>query len=185
MDNLQPIELMPVLSAERRRVVCVHEAAHAVVHSFGGSTIYGVEVAPLGATNWTTEGRKGGLLNDLWGVCHISDMQTYGHLLWNDEEFSFTADKKGFSALLREMDKHKKGIGKEFRRSIRANVCGLLAGPISEGILAGEAKGIWIESLQPKDDCHIAGALCELLPCRNELDHLANTAEQYLRDALI
>lgn len=151
---------LPPLSKERRREVCVHEAGHAVIHALGGSFIYRLAVAPEGNTgDWTTEGRKGGTLTDLWGVCEASDFPTFACVRWNEAEMTYEADRKQFDTILRRMAAEwpkgrpgARGFIPGFRRMVRANVCACLAGPIAEQLSNRAKLSLDCDSLPEKRD---------------------------------
>ncbi len=174
------------LTARHRREVCVHEAAHAVVHAIGGASVYGVEVAPEGVADWVTEDRKGGLLADLWGCCHTSDAPGWMFIRWDDEGFGgyYKGDRKGYANLLHQLDSRYRGSSKEQRRQLRAYICGALAGPIADAIREGQPEGsIYLEpEYERGEDLTVAEALCWLLPFRKEFDRLATETERVLRE---
>jgi len=164
----------PVFSAHDRRITCVHEAAHAVVASLGGLFVYSVEAAPVGATDWTTTGRKGGVVSDVWGLCSTSDLAApYSLALrWNADESTLEVNRAIVHQYLAILARPYRA---ECYRAARAYVCMALAGPIAESILAGEDPPYWPESeaywIGSPDDVHVAESVARLLPFRNELDH--------------
>ena len=164
----------PVFSAHDRRIVCVHEAAHAVVASLGGLFVYSVEVAPVGATDWTATGRKGDVISDSLGLCSTSDLtMPYSLALrWNADESTLEGNRAIVRHYLAMLARPQRA---ECYRAARAHVCLVLAGPIAEAILDGEEPPYWFESecwgTGTPDDVHIAEAISWLLPFRNELDH--------------
>ncbi len=170
------------LTARRRREICVHEAAHAVVHAIGGATVYAVEVAPKGATDWVAEGRKGGILTDLWGCCQTSDAPGWMFIRWDED--GYCGNRKGYTNLLHKLDSHYRGSSKAQRRQLRAYICGTLAGPIADAIREGQPEGsIYLEpEWERYEDLTVAEALCWLLPFRKEFDRLATETERILRE---
>jgi hypothetical protein len=181
------------LTKEYRRVVCVHEAGHAVIFALGGALIHRLAVAPEGDDGtWTIDGRKGGTLTDLWGVCQASDFFEMDRAMkWNEAELTWEADRKGFDASMRQMQAHlaesrspyaRRYIA-ETRRIVRAHVCGSIAGPAAEQIFNGEE--VWLD--EPDDysnrgeDIVIAQARSWLLPYRNEYTHAVEVTEAALR----
>lgn len=165
------------LTSEARKLVCIHEAAHAVVFALGGSSIYRLVVAPVGAADWVVEGRKGGLLTDLWGACSTSDAPLCWLLHWNDQEACYEADKAGMADLVRAVP----GFAQPLRRSIRAHICGVLAGPIAEAIIDGEGTDHLWESFTAGEDVAIALGYARFLPWRREYDYLMDETEKVLR----
>ena len=122
--------------------MCIHEAAHAVVHALGGASIYSLAVAPEGSTNWTYEHRKGGISTDLYGACAISDIFT-PWLQWSEDELGYQIDKDALKLISNFY--RTKGLLAEHRRQIRAHVCGLLAGPLADEIYDGEQDPFIVE----------------------------------------
>jgi hypothetical protein len=170
------------LTPERRRAVCVHEAGHAVMHALGGSWVYRVAVAPEGATDWQTTGRKGAALADLWGVCCPSDSPGQWFIRWDPGNCEFSADRQRFAELLAVMESSYRGSKREQWRQIRAHVCAGLAGPAAEQLHEGEAEPYLFEGdLDRADDITYAQALSWLLPWRSEFDHAAQLTVQTLR----
>jgi hypothetical protein len=181
------------LTATRRREVCVHEAGHAVVQSLGGDFVKRLAVAPEGdGGSWTIEGSLGGTLTDLWGVCQTASFP-YAHryIRWIDDEGTYHADRKGFDALMRQIQSQLVGLGArharrhvaESRRMVRLLACGCLAGPAAEQILKGEE--VWLEEPDDygdqMDDIAKAQAYSWLLPWRNEYEHACSVTEEALR----
>lgn len=173
------------LTAQQRREVCVHEAAHAVVHALGGVWVYGLGVAPEGASDWETEDRKGYLMADLWGCCHTSDAPVWRFIQWDDEGFGgYNSDWKGYADLLRQLDKHQRGSSAAQLRELRAHICGTLAGPIADAIREGRPEGgicLGLYDSGEFDDVTKAEAFCCLLPFYEEFHHLATETERILR----
>lgn len=171
------------LTRERRRAVCVHEAAHAVVHALGGAYVYRVAVAPEGATDWQTTGRKGGVLSDLWGVCSASDSPALGFMQWEADDLCIAVNRPGFAELLRLMEAHHRGAARELRRQLRAHVCASLAGPAAEQLHDDPAAEPYLAEGEfgTPDDIAFAEAHSWLLPQRGELDRLAALTVATLR----
>lgn len=176
------------LTAERRREVCIHEAAHAVIHALGGAFVYDVEVAPVGAVEWRTTGRKGGLLSDLWGVCRLSDPEgVFGLVRWNEADGGYECDRAGYKERLQLIAANVPSSGRiatEARRRLRAWICGAIAGPMADAIHAGEKPGeIWLEpEYMPGEDLTVAEALAWFLPYRMEYGFLLGVTEKALRE---
>ncbi len=178
-----------VLTEKRRHEVCIHEAAHAVIHALGGGWVYDVEVAPIGCEEWTTEGRKGGMLSDLWGVCRTSDAENvFGRIWWNEDWDGYECDRAGYRKLLDWLGSGRPNgqrIKREARRRLRAWICGSIAGPMADAIYGGEEEpgGIWLEPEYMRgEDLTVAEALSWFLPYRAEYDFLASVTERALRE---
>lgn len=162
-----------VLTLDQRWRTCVHEAAHAVVHALGGAYVYGIAVAPVGACDWQTSSRKGGILVDLWGVCHVSDCRAALCLEWDEAEGCMIANRGRWRDLIKFLECQSGGraASRELRRQLRAWCAGTLAGPVAEAVLSGQQP--WIESsIDVQDDAALAEACAWLLPFRSELDGL-------------
>lgn len=181
---------MQPLTKEYRRAVCVHEAGHAIIHALGGDFIYRVAVAPEGATDWQVEGRKGGILTDLWGVCSPSDLGMVTIFMkWDEDEWAYRTDRtrfndvyKGLERQLREQGK-RPGVLAHQRNALRRHLFGALAGPIAEALHMGEDSH---DATYP-DGWHDEGhdiskaiAYASLLPWRNEYEHAQELTEQTL-----
>ena len=119
-------------------------------------------------------------MTDLWGVCQPSGTAVQFLMKWDEGNWCYQADRAEFSMLFRGRGR---AVLSAVFREIRAHVCGILAGPIADDILAGEAE-ISIEPYNygsPGDDVTAALGLTGFLPWRNELDHLARVTEKALR----
>jgi hypothetical protein len=173
------------LSREERRVTCVHEAGHAVLHALGGAFVYRVAVAPEGATDWTTTARKGQMMTDLWGVCESSGTLAEMFIRWVPDDLCMAADRVMFENTLRRLDERTPGSGREARRQVRAHAVAALAGPAAEAIFKGEAPALCEGNWGPNDDVTRAEALCWLLPWRTERDHLEALTVRTLRDPAV
>jgi len=180
-----------VLTKEKRRAVCVHEAGLAVIHALGGAIVHRVAVAPEGKDG-TIEGRKQSMLTDLWGVCQPSQfIQMQMHMRWNDGKCTWEVDRKGFDADIRQTQAWLAAAGRRYactyvvesRRIVRAHICAGIAGPAAEQIFDGEE--IWLD--EPDDygnaneDIVVAQARSWLLPYRNEYRHACQVTEAALR----
>jgi hypothetical protein len=181
-NRYTPSTTLYALTAERRRAVCVHEAAHAILHALGGAWVYRVAVAPEGATEWQTTGRKGEALSDLWGLCSPADCPGQWFVRWDPDECQVSADRKRFGDLLAMMEANRRGSKREQWRQIRAHVCAVLAGPAAEQMHEGEADPYLDEGEGGAfDDITKAQVYAWLLPWRAEIDHLAAVTVQALR----
>lgn len=143
------------LTEEERRITCFHEAAHAVVHAIGGAFVGSVEVAPVGAMEWATQGENGEAISDLWGICRGGDRCDAGLFIrWKDEA-GYQVDASGYRAYRRQHgdQRHRSFMYRHLRRYI----CGVLAGPVSDRICDGwPIDEIWLDpwedSLNPAHD---------------------------------
>jgi hypothetical protein len=172
------------LTAERRREICIHEAAHAVIHALGGISVYSIEVAPVGVTEWTTIGTYGNEINDSWGICMPDFNPAFSHLSCNEEDDCLEANldslKRHVQMLIDEPNGRK--LVENYRRKIRAHVCATLAGPIADEIVKGVIEGeIWLVSYAINDDVASAEVTCRLLPFCREFQYHAIETELLLR----
>jgi hypothetical protein len=184
------------LTAEKRRKVCIHEAAHAVIDALGGSFVYLLAVAPEDATSWEVHDRKGDLQTGLWGICSTSDWCSW-HVSWSEERGEYVTDRQGYASYLRQMEQQlnemrqangrpKARIANEQRRIARAHICGSMAGPVADAIVAGEdvedALDWWsVDWSEQHDDLAMADAIARVLPYRNEYHHAVQVTEEALR----
>jgi hypothetical protein len=172
---------LPPLTRAQRREVCIHEAAHGVIHALGGAWVYRLAVAPEGATAWRTADRKGREMADLWGVCEMSGCSAAGLFVRHDEYGGLAADRRGFKEMARVFGALHPRAPAEMRRQIRAHVCGALAGPAAEHLLADAQGEPCLGDSCTDDDEGTAEALAWLLPQRGEFDRLAALTVQTLR----
>jgi hypothetical protein len=180
---LRPLPAPPLaltLTRERRRAVCVHEAAHAVIHALGGAWVYRVAVAPEGATEWQTTDRKGRDMADLWGVVEMSGCPA-ALFIRHDEGGFLAGDRRGFNGMARMLADHKPRAPAELRRQVRAHVCGALAGPAAEQLREDPHGEPFLGDSCTDDDEGVAEALSWLLPQRGEFDRLAALTVETLR----
>lgn len=173
----------PPLSREHRRAACIHEAAHAVMHALGGGYVYRVAVAPEGATDWRTVGRKGAELSNLFGVCCPADSPAIGFFRWDDDECAMGVDRAGFCEMLRMLETHRRGSKREVWRQLRAHVCGSLAGPAADQLHERPDEEPFLDEGEfgTFDDIASAQAHAWLLPWRFEFAHLAAVTVATLR----
>lgn len=183
-----------LLTKERRRAVCVHEAGHAVIFALGGAFVHRLAVAPEGDTgDWTIESREGGTLADSWGVCQLTSYVSMQRFMqWKDDECAWEVDRKGFDAHERQVQASLAEAGSprarthvaENRRIVRAHICGEVAGPAAEQIFLGESD-LWLfepsDYGNPTNELGVALARSWLLPYRNEYRHACQVTEAALR----
>jgi hypothetical protein len=198
------------LTAEHRRQLCIHIAAHAAVSSLGGALVHMLAVAPVGVRSWTIGDRKTRQLGRIWGVCSTSDFYC-SHIVWDDKRQSYAADRDAWEY---ELGSHYESLRElsldassgnqardlfldeapteelfiaEHHRVVRAHACGYLAGHIADGICVGMNADEVLASYERRDtdyagpdDIAIARGLAELLPF-GEYEHAVHLTEEALR----
>jgi hypothetical protein len=198
------------LTAEHRRQLCVHVAAHAAVSNMGGAWVYMLAVAPVGVRSWTIGDRKVQSLGRIWGVCSTSDFYCQ-HLEWDEGSQTYMADRDGWEQSIDHQHDHIKrfyldpeagnpNCGQlpegfpteelflgEARRVVRAQACGYLAGHIADGITAGMEATEVLRLYDRRDtqyvgasDITVAQGLTDLLP-PGEYEHAVRLTEEALR----
>jgi hypothetical protein len=196
------------LTAEHRRQLCVHLAAHAAVHSMGEGNIYMLAVAPVGVRSWTTSERKSQSLGKMWGLCSASDYYC-SHVRWSSDRQVYVASREGwerevqrdYENRLRAHRESKPDVIDLFeggaptpdefmdkqRRLVRAQACGYLAGHIADGITAGLGAADALRLYDRRDtqtvgmsDIVSAELLTDLLP-PGEYEHAVHLTEEALR----
>lgn len=191
------------LTAEHRRQLCVHIAAHAAVSKMGGMGVYMLAVWPVGERSWTKGDRKAQVLGRILGVCNTSEFNC-SHLAWDEGSHTYVADREGLESyieskhefLTRLITDEFPAVGRlptleevlaEQRRVIRAQACGYLAGHIADGIKDGmeatEALRLYdIRHTQyvGPSDIPVAQGLTDLLP-PGEYEHAVRLTEEALR----
>jgi hypothetical protein len=193
------------MTAEHRRQLCVHLAAHAAVSGMGGACVYMLAVAPVGVRSWTIGDRKSRSLGKIWGVCSTSDFFC-SHLAWDHERQIYIADRDGWESWITGIHDcsvrfHKDNGSKgrdpgtleeylaDFQHVVRAQACGYLAGHIADGITAGMGADEALRLYDRRDTQHvgasdiaIAQGLTDLLPLGEyEYEHAARLTEAVLR----
>jgi len=190
------------LTAEHRRQLCVHVAAHAAVSNMGGAWVYMLAVAPVGVRSWTIGDRKAQSLGRIWGVCSTSDFYC-SHLAWDEGGQSYMADREGWEfeiesryeslmQLRMQADSVVSGfptldeVLAEDRRIMRAQACGYLAGHIADGITVGMEATEALRLYDRRDtqyvgpsDIAVAQGLTDLLP-PGEYEHAVRLTEEAL-----
>lgn len=170
-------------------MVCFHEAGHAVIHSLGGSSIYGLAVAPEGCESWTYKGRKGGVIEGAAGVCEPCDIPWISmYLEWNEARLCYAANRDEFNHVHRSRAKSLGATsGRQFladlRCFVRRRVCGALAGPIAEAHYENVEFNVWETEgwMDPGSDVQHAMGMAQLLPYRRELEHACDVTCEALR----
>lgn len=153
------------LTKERRKEVCVHEAAHAVVNSLGGRAVFGLAVAPVNATELKYTGSRGNERDDIWGICDSGGSSYNIYIRHATNGFDKIPDKVGFEEFL-SLYKTRGGIEavEEVKRQVRVEICSALAGPAAEAMYLQKDPGLFIELEQAASgDVIKAHALSELL----------------------
>lgn len=171
------------LGRMQRQEVCFHEAGHAVVFALGGVAVSRVAVAPEGAAEWRTPSSNGRTCSDLWGLCVKAELVLPRQLLrWLMSEGALHPDGSGYARVLESAEGQAivEALGPASRRDIRAQLAGLLAGPVAEQLCRGEAVRIPVESEQ--GDIARARALASLLGEPGEFERLAGLTEAALRE---
>lgn len=172
-----------VLTQERRRAVCVHEAAHAVVTALTGGHVYRLQVAPVCVTSFEAESRKGGIIQDIWGSMSTSDLYIRSEWLkWDAENYEFSCDRGKFESFWRAIDDRTLTAQ---RALLRKHICMLLAGDIAQNIhdvVDWDIWRIWDQVPNgPGDDSAKAIGLARLLPWCNELECMFEQTEAALK----
>ena len=137
------------LDRVQRREVCFHEAGHAVVFALGGVAVSRVAVAPEGAGEWRTPSGNGRTCSDLWGLCVKAELVLPRQLLRRlMSEGALCPDGSGYARVLESAEGRAivEALGPRQRRDIRAQLAGLLAGPLAEQLCRGGAVGIRADS---------------------------------------
>lgn len=156
---------MHALTASQRRATCFHEAGHAVVFALGGVGVYGAAVAPEGAASWRVASSNGRTCSDLWGLCRKAELVLPRQLLrWLMSEGGLHPDGRGHEAILASPHGQilRDGLGEQQQYEIRAQIAGLLAGPVAEQVFQGLTPCLGDRSEHV--DVDRAMALAALLP---------------------
>ncbi|CAG9242110.1 conserved hypothetical protein [Paraburkholderia caribensis] len=176
-----------MLTPEFRRAVCFHEAGHAVIYALGGSSVYGLAVAPEGSDSWTYRGRKDTVIEGAAGVCEPCDHPWLGiYLTWDGS--SYRTNRREFNRVHGSMAKSLgPARGRRFladiRRFVRRRVCGVLAGPIAEAHYENREFDVWETKgwVDPGSDVEKASGLAQLLPYRREFEHACDVTCDAMR----
>lgn len=177
------------LTRNERRVVCVHEAAHAVVHALGPRcSVYRVEVKPVGSIA-SLEARDHAI--PAWGICFTSTMPVFGAIAWDDDTGELVAIRDWYLRELRRYEDCHPGCEKKFYQELRTHICGVLAGPIAQGIFCGDFEAgsisggrhqVDIDNWEECQDAAIAAVACTLLPTNDEFNRLCRETERVLME---
>jgi len=137
----------------------------------------------LGPDERRTPSSNGRSCSDLWGLCVKAELVLPRQLLrWLMSEGALSPDGSGYAAALATPEGRAlvEALGPRQRRDVRAQMAGLLAGPLAERIFRGEAPPIAPEA-GPGDGAR-ACALAALLGDPAEFAHAARLAEAALRE---
>jgi hypothetical protein len=148
------------LNPETRSIVCIHEAAHAIVNSMSGFKVYTLAVAPAGSKSWTYIGRKSGMVEDVWGMCSASD-PVVGILLKVTAGLAPIEKRKYVEDTFRKVGS---GMLSEVRKETAAHICGLLAGVAAEELLDAQTEDVYEPTEIPGHDIDKALDLTSILP---------------------
>lgn len=165
---------MDSFTQEMRQETCIHEAAHAVINALGGISVYHLAVVAEGSTKWSCEDRDGNLLQNVYGVCGISDLEGLYYLKWDEFNGCYFPVQNWLQGMSKKFRPH-------FRQRLRAGICGLLAGPAASQIWRGEEVNLWDRGYAPMHDIDKALGLAYFLYWRDEYNYLAKLTEQTLR----
>lgn len=182
------------LTKRDRRVLCVHEAGHAVIHAIGGNRVFRLTVAPLGDDGTgAILGRDGEVLRNVWGNCASSSADIcHGEMQWNSVLSRWVCNRSAYVARLRHQahllpPAHRRAFLAEQRRILRAHLCARLAGELAERIVTRRSTltcdlydGTDEES-QQGDDVLVATAYADLLPYQDEFRHACQSTADVLR----
>jgi hypothetical protein len=180
------------------------------VNSKGGALVYKLAVAPVGVRSWTIGDRKVQSLGKIWGLCSVSDYYS-SHIEWDTDSQRYVANREYWEWEIRHQYEHclrthlnpppgikvwdpfANGVPSEekfmasFRRVVRAQACGYLAGHIADAITAGMGANEALRLYDRRDtqlvgpsDTAIAQGLTDLLP-PGEYEHAVRLTEETLR----
>lgn len=127
-----------MLTKEKRKEYCVREAAQAVVHALGGSVVYRLAVAPIGAKEWEIEGRKGGMKKGIFSDCQTSDFITINPYYQVDESGKFVVQADAYKSFVASVDakipNYSRDSSRELRLQLYGEVANLIAPQVQKGI---------------------------------------------------
>jgi hypothetical protein len=170
------------ITKKKRKLICIHEAGHAVVASVCGKYVEGLHVAPLGATHLEYTSRRGRTRKDISGIC-VSDSVYDYYIKVPLRLDEYKARKDDFDSFLADFfvdKKNKDDLIEDFKRGLRGQICELLAGAITEGIYLNK-KVDWDTSLDDfGTDMEQAFAYCDLFDTY-DFSLLVSETEKLLR----
>lgn len=169
------------LTDDRRRELCIHQAAHAVIHALGGNRPSRVALPPSGGVLGALGACGVRVVEGVW-LEHPTWEIVSRCLRWDGRWRTYAADRRRFAQDLRGIE-HQAAA--DHRRMARSFICGYLAGPIAEAILTGQdvhevTDEGRIDIHDPIDDLCVADAIARVLPFHEEF----STAVQATEDAL-
>lgn len=183
------------LTAEHRRQLCVHLAAHAVVGSMGGADICMLGVVPAGERVWASGKRKRRWLGKTGSDCNNFDLFC-DYLSWDDEHQIFIADRDGWESRNSVPDVPDEQLDPGLRlvdhfasqrQALRSQACGYLAGHVADSIAAGMQVTDALRLYDRRNtqyvgasDIAIAQGITDLLP-PGEYEHVVHLTEAALR----
>jgi hypothetical protein len=199
------------LTAEHRRQLCVHLAAHAVVSHLGGLDVYMLAVAGEGVRSWSIGDRKSNAGMKMWGRCSTSDIFCPDARWYDDDDYDMiktdpasweSGIDRNFTDYLARVEAARAGGREELpvsrdeyfelrRRDVRAHICGHLAGHIADGITASMSADEVLQLCDRRDtqrvgasDIVVARGLADLLSAPfDEYDHAVRLTGDMLRRA--
>jgi hypothetical protein len=187
------------LSAEHRRQLCVHLAAHAAISWLGGLYVYMLAVAGEGVRSWSIGDRKSNPSEKMWGRCSTSDFYC-NQMSWDRNRQIYVVDRERWeSKIAKEFELYSESLppektpvsSDEFlegrRQQVRAHVCGYLAGHVADGITVGMSADEALRFYERRDtqavwgnDVVEAEGLADLLPS-GEYENAVRLTEEALR----
>lgn len=188
-----------VFDETRRRKTCIHEAGHAVVHALGGIDVVQLVVAPEGSESWEYTDEVGNVHTGVSGACLTAPypLPLIGLMAWDPEDGSYRTDPDRFAAMLTHYSStlaqvagttSPAAIVREYRRLLRAHVCGVLAGRAAAQLHEGEdIEDTWFDEADdpdnPLDDVAKASGFARLMRNPLEFSNLRRVTAAVLREA--
>ena len=174
---------MESFTSERRREVCIHEAAHAAIYSVASIRVARLTVAPADCTEWVEGAQMSEIECDRWGICQVASGLYGSCVSWDDDELAYVVKKIGMLQLITN------GTGKlnsSRKQEIKGQICGILAGPVADMIIDTDYDAL-AQSDTPHSDIDKAMGLSKLLGRRHEAvyDHLITVTLSTLKTARV
>jgi len=181
---------------DHRKLVCLHEAGHAVIHAIGGANVYSVSVAPEGDDgSWIPRFRKGRPTSGSLGVCEISEPHLPPEALkWDEDKKEFVCRRDAYAHDLQSYSASRtpaeyQSFVAEQHRQLRSHICAWLAGSLVEYIHRGyrtdwqSVEERYYENFEPEpgDDIILAKACASLLSDGPECEHACELTAATLR----
>ena len=183
------------LTQEDRRLVCIHEAAHAVIFALSCRKIRisRLAVAPVGSTNWKDEKTD---RRSKWGVCipqaTMADNYMHMFLEWNRAEKRPTGKREEYVNPF-VISSKKPERQEAVRQRHRSFICGYLAGPIAKCISLQYSDNEIMAKIdyerdndvrENKDEC-VAAGIAGLMPFDNEFEYAIKITIGALRNPAV